>query len=229
MTKIKNKNPFSIKYRIVRFILLMFLFPFFGKINGIQNLPREGAFILAANHSSHIDWFYILLNLTRVLNRHVHFLSTEKYYRNPPYRFLVELSQGIWVSAKEGARSLFSTLKCLKDGKIVVIFPEGTRSLDGKIRKGKTGPAALALAAKVPIIPIGLIDTYRVLPRGAFFLRPAKCKMKIGAPLYFEPYCKAHDEAIAQNDQTKILEIEEKFVRIIMKEIAKLSGQEYPY
>ncbi len=207
----------------------MFLCPFFGKINGTHNLPKEGAFILAANHSSHFDWLYIILNLTRALKRHVHILATKKYYGNKIFRFFVEISQGIWVSDREGARSLFIAINLLKDGKIVVIFPEGTRSPDGKIRKGKNGIAAMALSAKVPIAPIGLIDTHKVLPRGGYFLRPARCRMNIGKPLTFESYYKDYNEALDQDDREKLLAIEEEVVRTIMKGIARLSNQEYPF
>lgn len=229
MIKVQKSNPFSIKYRIVRFSLYLALLLFIKKIRGIQNLPREGAFIIAANHSSHIDWFLLLCNLTRVLNRHFHFLATIKYRSNPLFKFLVELTRSVWVDLKEPVRSLLIALKYLRDGEILVIFPEGTRSPDGKIRKGITGTAILALQAKTPVVPVGLINTYKILPRGAFFPRFSRCEINIGEPLKFNSYCEVYDEAIDQNDQTKILEVEEKVVRIIMKEIAILSGQEYPY
>ena len=229
MIKVQKSNPFSIKYKIVRFFFYLPLLPFIKKIRGIQNLPGEGAFIIAANHSSHIDWLLLLCNLTGVLNRHFHFLATIKYRSNPLFKFLVELTRSVWVDLKEQARSLLITLKYLRDGEIMVIFPEGTRSPDGKIRKGKAGVAALALQAKTPVVPVGLVNTHKILPRGAFFPRFIRCKINIGEPLKFDSYYEDYDEAIAQNDQTKILEIEEKIVRIIMKEIAKLSGQKYPY
>ncbi len=229
MTKAQKNTPFSLKYRFVRFLFFLAFLPFIKKIRGIKNLPGERGFIVAANHSSHIDWLLLNVNLTGVIKKHLHIFATKKYYDNPFFRFLVELSQSIWVDMKERARTLFVALEYLKKGESLLIFPEGTRSPDGKIRKGQTGIAALALTAKVPIVPVGLVNTHKILPRGAFFPRFTRCEINIGEPLKFDSYCEVYDEAIDQNDQTKILEIEEEVVRIIMKEIAKLSGQEYPY
>jgi len=229
MLESQKSDSFSLKYRLTRLIFFLPSFPFVKKIMGFQNLPGSGPFIIASNHSSHFDWIVLLIYLTRYLKRHVHFFSTIKYASNPLFKYLVKTSQGIWMDPKEPARSLYVGLQFLKHGKIVVVFPEGTRSPDGKIRKGKTGVAALALLAKVPVVPVGLINTHKVLPRGAAFFRLARCEANIGKPLTFDNYYKDYEEAVDQNDLDRVLEIEETVVRIIMREIAKLSNQEYPF
>lgn len=224
-----KSNPFPIKYRFVRFLFILASLPFVKKISGTENLFRKGPFIIAGNHASHIDWLFVFNRFTAIMKRHAHCFATAKYFSNPFFKFYVELSQCIRMDPKTGARSLLTALEYLKHGEIVEIFPEGTRSLDGKIRKGKTGVAALALATKVPVVPVGLINTHKVLPHGAAFPRFARCEANIGKALEFSRYYKDYDEAIDQNDQDRILEIEENIVRIIMKEIARLSNQEYPY
>ena len=117
----------------------------------------------------------------------------------------------------------------LKENEIIGIFPEGGRSPDGKIKKGKPGVAILALSTKVPVVPVGFVNTQKVLPMGSIIPRPARCEVNIGEPLKFENYYKNYDKAIQHNNQIKKADIEEKVVRIIMQDIARLSNQEYPY
>lgn len=217
----------SLKFRLVRFFLFLIVFPFIKKIRGLQNLPKEGGFIVASNHSSFFDPLILGVFLSRFLNRYVHFLAYHELFSYPLVKFVIELAESIRVEPKEEAKSLLIAQKYLRDGKTISLFPEGTRSYDGKIKKGKTGAAALALSAKVPVVPVGLINTYKILPRQKLLPRPARCEMNVGEPLKFEPYYEEYDEALNQNDQEIILELQEKVVRIIMKEIARLSNQEY--
>ena len=227
MIKVQKNEPFSLKFRFARFLIYIATFPFIKKIRGIKNLPEKGAFIAAANHSSLIDGPLLVAHLTRITKRHIHFLAKAAYYHIPPFRFLLETGKSIRLDPKEEGKSLFIALKYLQNGEIVSIFPEGTRSSNGKIKKGEPGVAALALTAKVSVIPIGLINTNKILPPGKFFPRLARCEVNIGKPLNFDTYYKDYDEALNQNDTSKILEIEEKVTRTIMKEIAQLAGQEY--
>lgn len=224
-----KKGPFSLKYRITRILFFLPTFPFVKKIVGFQNLPKSGPFIIAPNHTSHFDWIVLLIYLTRYLKRHVHFFSTIKYAGNPLFKYLVDTSQGIWMDPKEPVRSFYVGMEYLKHGEIVVIFPEGTRSPDGRIQQGKTGTAALALTTKVPVVPVGLLGTDKVLPKGAALPRLARCQANIGKSMRFDAFYQEYDGAIDQNDQDRIREIEEKVIRMIMKEIARLSGQEYPF
>lgn len=215
--------------RIVRFLFLIMCSPFLKKICGAQHLPRKGAFILAANHISHLDWIFLLAHLTRPVERNIHFLATSKYYNNPIFKFFVEFTQGIWVNSKEEARALIIALRYLQNGKIIGVFPEGGRSRDSKIKPGHVGVAAFALFAKVPVVPVGLLDMHKILPVGGWFLRPGRCQIEIGAPLEFSSYYKDFDQAVNERDQDKITKIQEEVTRKIMQEIARLSAQDYPY
>lgn len=225
----KKNSFFSIKYKLTRFLFFLASLPFIKKIGGIKNLFREGPYIIAANHASHIDWLFVFNRFTAIIKRHIHFFATTKYYSNPLFRTYVNWSQGIWTDPKIQARSLLTALQYLKHGEILGIFPEGTRSPDGKIKKGKSGIADLALLAKVPVVPVGLIGTHNVLPKGAAFPRFARCEANIGGPLEFKEYYKDYDEAVDSKDSDRIKKIEEEVIRKIMREIARLSNQEYPF
>lgn len=226
----RQQPSISIAFRFVRFILNLISHPFIKKVGGEQNLKREGPFIIAANHASHIDWLFFLGRFTFITNRYVHFFATSEHYRNPFFRYLVQLAQGIWVEKGVAeARSLLIALKYLKKGRILGIFPEGRRSRDGKILQGMRGVAYLVLLAKVPVIPVGLVNTHKVLPFGAAFIRPARCAANIGEALMFDGFYDDFDEAMNKNDRERIKDIEEQIVEIIMKNIARLSGQVYPY
>jgi 1-acyl-sn-glycerol-3-phosphate acyltransferase len=221
--------PLSLAFKLIRFLCLFIFFPFLRKIRGLENLPKDKAFIVASNHTAIFEGLLLTVYLTRPIGKHLHFISKAKYYSNPLFRFLMETAQNIKLEESVKARSLFAAIEYLKHREIIGIFPEATRSPDGKIRKGQSGVAALALTAKVPVVPVGLINTYKILPRGRLFPQFARCEMNIGKPLEFEEYCKEHDEAVDRNDQNTIRDVEEKVVRIIMREIARLSNQEYPF
>ena len=226
----KSKGiPLSTTFKLIRLLCLFIFFPFLRKIRGNENLPKEKAFIIASNHTTIFDGLLLTVYLTQPIGKHLHFISKANYYANPLFKFLMETAQNIKLEEKVKAKSLFTAIEYLKHGEIIGIFPEATRSPDGKIRKAQSGVAALALTAKVPVVPVGLINTYKILPRGRLFPRFARCEINIGKPLEFKDHYKEYDEVVAQNDQTRIRDIEEEIVRIIMKEIAKLSDQEYPF
>ena len=105
----------------------------------------------------------------------------------------------------------------MKKGELAGIFPEGTRSPDGKIQKAKSGIANLAIAAKVPVLPIGIIGSHKILPKGNFFPRLKRCTINIGKPLVFKQY---YNKKINKRMLDNV-------TRSIMKEIAKLAGQKY--
>ena len=103
--------------------------------------------------------------------------------------------------------------------KIIVIYPEGTRTLTGKLNQGRTGIARLALSAKVPVLPIGVIGTFQILPKGKWIPKLKRAELNIGKFLYFDKYYEKEN-----NKKTLRLVTD-----IIMKEIAKLSKQKYNY
>jgi len=225
----QKETCFSLKYRLARSLFFLVSGPFMRRVRGLADLPKKGAFIAAANHCSLMDGGIIGAYVTMHLKRHMHFLAKTSYKHNPLLRWITETTQSIWMEPGQESRAMLIALEYLKEGKIVAIFPEGTRSIDGRMRKAHPGAGALALVSKAPLVPIGIVGTHKVFPKGKAFLHPVRCEMNIGKPMKLDTYYPAYDEAVAQKDQEKMLKIEEEASRVIMQEIARLSNQEYPY
>ncbi|MBU90322.1 1-acyl-sn-glycerol-3-phosphate acyltransferase [Candidatus Woesearchaeota archaeon] len=190
----------------------------FKEVKSLQNIPKKGAFIVAANHASYMDHLIIVCILIKHLNRKVHFLSKKEHFDNPLKAAWHRYAGAIPLDRQAGGKeALRWAIKALKKGKIIAIHPEGTRTLNGKLQKAKTGAARLALAAKVPIIPVGLIGTFEILPKGKYIPKLKRGTINIGKPLYFDKY---YNKKITKGLLRKI-------TNDIMKEIAKLCNQKY--
>lgn len=187
-----------------------------SKVNGIENLPNKGAFIAAANHASYMDHLIIASYIISHLNRKVRFLAKKEHFDNIFKKAWHAYAGAIPLDRERGGKEALKwAIKVLKEGKIIAIHPEGTRSLTGKLQKGKTGVARLALLSKAPVVPIGLIGTFEILPKGKYIPKLKRAVVSIGKPMYFSEY---YNKKINK----KILrEVTDK----IMKEIARLSNQ----
>ena len=189
------------------------------EIKGLENIPTNKQFIIAANHASYYDTLLIPSIIIPKTNKKLHAWVNNTYWKNPITGFFLDIWGGIPVylrkerdSKGKNTSAFKSALKYLKDGDIMMIFPEGGRSYDGKLQKAYTGIGRLALKSKVQVVPIGIIGASEVLPKGKTFPRFARCKVNIGKPMVFK------DKANENNATRKI-----------MKEIAKLTGQKYNY
>ena len=186
------------------------------RVNGIENTPKQGPFIIAANHASYMDHFIIIGTFVKHLNKKIHFLSKKEHFDSPLKAVWHRWAGAIPLDrAKGGKQALRWAIKALKNGKIIGIHPEGTRTLTGKIQKGKTGVARLVLEAKVPVLPVGLIGTFEILPKGKYMPKFKKATMNIGKLMSFEKY---YNKKITKSLLRKI-------TNEIMREIAKLSNQ----
>ena len=196
------------------------------KVEGIENIPRDKTFIISANHSSYYDVLLPHILIIPKLNKKIHALSNSLYWKYPICRPFLDWGECVPVftdkeknSKQKNKVAIGKALKYLKNKELVLIFPEGTRSNDGKLKKGHTGIARLTLEAKVPVLPFGIIGAYKVIPKGKNLPRFARCEVKIGKALYFNKY---YNKKITN----KILE---EITRNIMKQIAKLINQQYNY
>ncbi|MBD3784876.1 MAG: 1-acyl-sn-glycerol-3-phosphate acyltransferase [Micrococcales bacterium] len=161
-------------------------------VTGAGNVPRTGGVIFASNHLSFIDSFAIPI----VAPRPVSFLAKSDYFTGSGFGGMVrrgffEAIESIPVdrhSSRAAQESLDSALEVLRAGRAFGIYPEGTRSRDGRLYKGRTGVAWLALTAGVPVVPVGLVGTDAVQPVGSSFPKLAKVRVSFGRPISPEPY-----------------------------------------
>jgi len=191
------------------------------RAEGAENVPSEGPAILASNHLSYADWLFMPLTLPR----RVTFVAKAEYFTSPGIKgwFQKKFFSGAGqvpidrsgASAAEGA--LTAAEKILAEGELFGIYPEGTRSRDGRLYRGKTGVARLALEARVPVIPVAVLGTDVLAPPGKKFGAIARPVVRFGSPLDFSRY-----EGL-ENDRFILRSITDE----IMYEIMRLSGQEY--
>ncbi|MFD4655336.1 lysophospholipid acyltransferase family protein [Kitasatospora sp. NPDC058444] len=189
-------------------------------IEGIENVPRKGGVILASNHLSFIDSVVIPLTAPR----RVHFLAKAEYFTGSGLKG--RLSKGFFESIgavpvergtyRSAQASLESALAILEDGKAFGIYPEGTRSLDGRLYRGKTGVAWLALTAGVPVVPVALEGPEQILPVGKRVPRLKKVTVRFGEPLHFDEL----------HGQARSLKARRQVTDEVMAAIQRLSGQE---
>lgn len=152
------------------------------RARGIENLPT-GPALLIANHQSFLDPLLIGLPLQRPVS----FLARDTLFKVPVIGWILRSTYVMPIRREvAGTESLRVSLKRLEDGYLVGIFPEGTRSRDGRLGVMKPGFIALARRAQVPLIPVAVSGTFEAMPRGAFFLRPRRVRVVFGAPIGVE-------------------------------------------
>ena len=158
------------------------IFDALGKLesHGNENIPRRGGVLLLSNHVSYLDPFII----GTAAHREIHYMARHDVFRIPGLRQFIAALNAYPVrrgAADRGA--LKHTLSLLKAGKVVLIFPEGTRSVDGTLGKAHDGVSFIVHSADVPTIPVFLKGT--ILPRNSKFIRPAQLSATFGSPLDF--------------------------------------------
>jgi 1-acyl-sn-glycerol-3-phosphate acyltransferase len=181
-------------YWILRDLLVSpVLHLFFGvKVRGLQNFPKHGAVIIASNHLSAIDSFFIPIALPRKIT----FLAKAAYFhgKGPVGHFVASFLRGVGqipIDRSGGAASndsLNSGLGALLEGKALGIYPEGTRSPTGNLYRGKTGIARMVLASGAPVIPIAVSGTNTIMPKGGRFRRLGRVTVTVGEPLDFSRF-----------------------------------------
>jgi 1-acyl-sn-glycerol-3-phosphate acyltransferase len=210
-------------YWIFKYILLGPLLALLGrpKIEGLENVPQSGAAILASNHLAVMDSFYLPL----VVRRRITFLAKSEYFTGTGFKgwwsrwFFTAVGQvPIDRSSADAAQAALDTAeRVLGEGKLLGMYPEGTRSPDGRLYKGKTGLARLALETGVPVIPVAMIGTNKVNPPGTSRLRFGKVTVRFGKPMDFSRF-----DGLAGNRF-----IERAVIDEVIYELMGLSDQEY--
>jgi 1-acyl-sn-glycerol-3-phosphate acyltransferase len=190
-------------------------------IEGAEHIPKDGGAILASNHLAVSDSFFLPLKLSR----RVTFPAKIEYFTGTGVKgwlqkaFMSGVGQvPIDRSSASAAQGALSTgVRILREGKLLGIYPEGTRSPDGRLYKGKVGVAWIALEAGVPVIPIAMFGTDKANPIGSRMWKPTPITIKIGKPLDFSRY-----EGLS-GDRFVLRSITDE----IMYALMELTGQEY--
>ncbi|WP_306317551.1 MULTISPECIES: 1-acyl-sn-glycerol-3-phosphate acyltransferase [unclassified Streptomyces] len=210
-------------YRLLKYVILgpLLRLIFRPRIEGLEHLPESGAAIVAGNHLSFADHFL----MPAIIKRRITFLAKAEYFTGPGIKgrltaaFFRNIGQiPVDRSGKEaGQAAIREGLGVLRRGELLGIYPEGTRSHDGRLYKGKVGVAAMALKAQAPVIPCAMIGTFEAQPPGQKFPKMHRVTIRFGKPLDFSRY-------VGMDGEKAILRA---VTDEIMYAILDLSGQEY--
>ncbi len=154
-----------------------------ARIEGLEHLPRSGPFIVVANHCSNLDPLMMGWATGHQIGRVVHFMAKIEMRGWPIIGWLATQSGVYFVRRGEGDRAAqrFS-LRTLAAGEPIAMFPEGTRSRNGRLKEGKGGAALLAMRSGAPLIPAGVRGTHRIFPGRSRWPRPSRVAIRFGEP-----------------------------------------------
>jgi 1-acyl-sn-glycerol-3-phosphate acyltransferase len=191
------------------------------EVTGAEHVPSTGPVIVAANHQSFADEFFVPL----AARRQVFYFAKAEYFTSPGLRgrAMAAFFQGMGQVpvARSDTRSAAAVIdigvEVLGEGKALGIFPEGTRSPDGRLYKFRTGVARLALRSGAPVVPVGLVGTREVQPPGSRRWHRAPVGVHFGTPLHFG------DRA----DQERSARVLREVTETVRTAVQELSGQEY--
>jgi 1-acyl-sn-glycerol-3-phosphate acyltransferase len=210
-----------VQYQLSRLLVGPFLHAYGRpRVTGLENVPASGPAILASNHLSIIDSVYLPL----MVPRPVVFPAKAEYFtaKGPVGRvwaaYLRSTNQLVLDRAdtKSAQATLEAAVEILRSGELFGFYPEGTRSPDGRLYRGRTGIGWLALNSGAPVIPVAMLGTRKMMPPGTSFPRPGKVQIKIGKPLEF-----GHLAGDPPGRARRVVADE------VMRAIGELSGQEY--
>jgi 1-acyl-sn-glycerol-3-phosphate acyltransferase len=191
------------------------------KVEGRQYVPKRGAAIIASNHLSFSDSIFMPL----VVHRRVTFVAKQEYFTGTGVKGFLKrmffVNTGcipVDRSGGEAAKAAIDTgLRVLRSGQLFGIYPEGTRSPDGRLYRGKTGVARMALEAGVPVIPVAMLNSDEIQPTGRIWPRVMRARLRFGPPMDFSRFAgRAGDRFV-----------ERTITDEIMYELMTLSGREY--
>ncbi|WP_225828982.1 lysophospholipid acyltransferase family protein [Streptomyces naphthomycinicus] len=210
-------------YYLLKYVVLgpLLKLVFRPRIEGLEHVPASGPAIVAGNHLSFADHFL----MPAMLKRRITFLAKAEYFTGPGVKgrltaFFFRSAGQIPVdrSGKEAGRTAIREgLKVLREGELLGIYPEGTRSHDGRLYKGKVGVAVMALTAGCPVVPCAMIGTFEAQPPGKVVPRIRPVTIRFGEPLDFSRY------AGMEQEKAVLRAVTDEIVYAILH----LSGQEY--
>ncbi|MGI8722877.1 MAG: lysophospholipid acyltransferase family protein [Geodermatophilaceae bacterium] len=213
----------SVFYWVLKFVLVgpILRLVFRPDIQGLENVPSKGPAILASNHLSFSDSIFLPL----MVPRRVTFLAKSEYFTGKGAKGLfvrwffrgagmVPIDRTSGTAAKD---ALDTGIRILREGKLLGIYPEGTRSPDARLYRGKTGLARMALESGAVVIPVVMVDTEKIQPIGKKIPRIHKVRIRVGLPLDFSRYEGMSGDRFVERSMTDE----------VMYELMLLSGQQY--
>ena len=209
-------------YWLVKAVLRpVFTVLFRPSVSGRQHIPRSGGAVLASNHLSMCDSLFLPV-MTR---RRVTFLAKQEYFtgRGPKGRAKAAFVRWTGLipidrdNSDAAAAALAAGARAVRDGRLVCVYPEGTRSPDGRLYRGKTGAARIALDTGAPIIPVAMVGTDAVQPIGKVMPSLARVEIRLGAPLLPPP---------AATDPAELAAQARTLTEQVMDALAALTGQQ---
>ncbi|WP_068172946.1 1-acyl-sn-glycerol-3-phosphate acyltransferase [Rothia sp. ND6WE1A] len=161
-----------------------------ARVTGLENFPVEGPVIVASNHLAFLDSVII----SALMPRRVAFFAKAEYVNSPGFKgkAMKKIFEAIDIipvnrsDRSESVKALDQAVEVLNEDRVFGIYPEGTRSLDGYLYKGKIGVAWLAHMTGAPVVPIGLIGTEKLQKQGSNMVYPHRFTVRVGEPMYFE-------------------------------------------
>lgn len=191
------------------------------KVEGLRNIPKRGAAVIASNHVSFSDSIFLPL----VVRRQIVFIAKSDYFVGKGLKgwFTKLFFSGVGAipvdrsGGKSAHAALETGLRVLGEGELFGIYPEGTRSPDGKLYRGKTGVARLALQSQAPVIPVAMMNTGELQPIGKKLPRVGRVYIRIGEPIDFSRYAGLAEERAVERAVTDE----------VMYALMELSGQDY--
>lgn len=210
-------------YWVLKAILTPVFFVLYRvKVEGREHIPKNGPAVLAANHQSFCDSFFIPL----VVARKVTFLAKAEYFDSWKTAWFFRAAGQIPIRRAGGSASERALQTAREDvlgqGGLLGLYPEGTRALDGHVHKGRTGVTRLSRECQVPVIPVGVVGTEQVQPVNSKMMRPFKTVIvRFGAPMQMDPPENPVDPL--DHDHTLCREFTDR----LMHEIARLSERPY--
>ncbi|MDZ7932663.1 MAG: lysophospholipid acyltransferase family protein [Rhodococcus sp. (in: high G+C Gram-positive bacteria)] len=210
-------------YLLFKYVLIGPILRILGRpsVVGGGNLPTTGPVIIAGNHLTVVDSFFLVL----LVRRRVTFIAKSEYFTGPgikgaALRWFYSATGQVPVDrrgADASTPALEAAKSVLRQGKVWAVYPEGTRSPDGRLYKGKTGLARVAIETGAPVVPVVMHGTLTVNPVGSRMWRPGKVRMFVGEPMDFTRY------AGAENSRAVLRAATDQ----VMAALSSLSGQEY--
>lgn len=186
------------------------------EVVGLENVPVYGGAILASNHQSYLDFLIVPVSGCRL----PFYVVGEVFFKIPVIGWILKKLGFIQINRRSHLHTdtIKAVLDCLSEGELIGIFPEGTRSLTGKLQKAYNGTAFIAHMSELPVVPVVVVGTFEAWPKGSRLPKIHKCTVKFGKPLLF-----SRGEYIADKS------ILNKTTKSIMTQVALLAGKEYPW